>query len=288
MSTGEKLSLLLCVNCHWKRDDPYRPVSRAQSRCQSRLDYVPLRHSKVAASTQTEYDPVDLPALQHRERATMTQEYDDDRPATAAAAGVTWGMPEDYEATRTASPSPAQHHYHHQSHDEAAAGYGRPPPNNYYQRIVKYSTSRPPHAVPIAPSYGKPSGLMERRDPGPPPTFRCGRLGAPWRHIRQTTGNLGNHICFVDGGVKEGDMRQYPPFGYARAADATRHSMPKFRSAPAARPAPNCSYNNKQLRSIFQRHAKNGFKYWYEDNGPMKVPAKQTIQGRMMKMGVGY
>ena len=29
--------------------------------------------------------------------------------------------------------------------------------------------------------------------------FRSGRLGGPWRHITQVTGNLGNHICFVDG-----------------------------------------------------------------------------------------
>ena len=77
-------------------------------------------------------------------------------------------------------------------------------------------------------------------------------------------------ICVLTpGGVKEGDMRSYPPFGYARA-DVTRYSMPTYRSAPPIRPSPNNNTYNKQLNTIFQRHAKNGFKYWYEDNRPMK------------------
>ena len=33
--------------------------------------------------------------------------------------------------------------------------------------------------------------------------FRSGNMGASWRHIRQCQGNLGNHICFIDG---EGSM----------------------------------------------------------------------------------
>ena len=84
----------------------------------------------------------------------MTHDYDD-RPGTAGV-GASWGGPEDYEALRPVSPG-----QHYRSYDE-----GRAAPNTYYQRVLKYS-ARPPA---ITAAYGKPSGLLERKDPGPPPT----------------------------------------------------------------------------------------------------------------------
>jgi len=146
--------------------------------------------------------------------------------------------------------------------------------NNYYQRMAQssdvYSQLRRP-----------------RFDPGPP-TFRSGRLGAPWRHIRQCTGNLGNHICFVDGVVKQDDMNRFPPFGYIRQPpEEFLHLPPPFLSA-----------NKKQAlgsrvpiyQNPFQKHAKEGFKYWQEEKVPMaeQVLPKRTIQGRLMRLGVGH
>ncbi len=29
--------------------------------------------------------------------------------------------------------------------------------------------------------------------------YKQGRLGGPWRHVQQTSGNLGNVLCFIDG-----------------------------------------------------------------------------------------
>ncbi|CAH1792377.1 unnamed protein product [Owenia fusiformis] len=50
--------------------------------------------------------------------------------------------------------------------------------------------------------------------PDQPPIVRAGRAGAPWRHVRQCTGNLGQHIAFIDGVVKQDDTHKYPPYGF--------------------------------------------------------------------------
>merc|ERR1711976_211115 len=130
------------------------------------------------------------------------------------------------------------------------------PYNNYYQRM---SMSVDP--------YGYTRQLQPPNkmylEPGPP-TFRSGRLGAPWRHIRQCTGNLGNHICFVDGVVKNEDMKRYPPYGYLQANSNSMYLPQPFlagskREALAGKHGMTPAATNR-----FQNHAKKGFKYWYE------------------------
>ncbi|KAI0239768.1 hypothetical protein LSAT2_009490 [Lamellibrachia satsuma] len=113
------------------------------------------------------------------------------------------------------------------------------------------------------------------------PIFRSGRLGGPWRHITQVTGNLGNHICFVDGTVKLTDTQKYPPFGLVDEHRYIGNSMPNF--------GPNSSHQVADSRwSKYNQHAKQGMKYWYQEKFPTSGPPKQTIGGRLMKLGIGY
>ncbi|KAK2176577.1 hypothetical protein NP493_655g02011 [Ridgeia piscesae] len=99
------------------------------------------------------------------------------------------------------------------------------------------------------------------------PVFRSGRLGGPWRHITQVTGNLGNHICFVDGTVKLIDMEKYPPFGLVEERRYVSASMPS---------TPRRGRNGCDSHwTMYNEHARRG-------------PPKQTIGGRMMKLGIGY
>ncbi|CAH1792378.1 unnamed protein product [Owenia fusiformis] len=95
--------------------------------------------------------------------------------------------------------------------------------------------------------------------PDQPPIVRAGRAGAPWRHVRQCTGNLGQHIAFIDGVVKQDDTHKYPPYGFViPEIHGNPPSRVRYRSAP---PKP------RTFDNIYSQHARNGFKYW---NGEKK------------------
>lgn len=130
------------------------------------------------------------------------------------------------------------------------------------------------------------------------PSPRSGRLGAPWRHIRQCTGNLGNHICFLDGVVKEEDARRFPPFGYALPRQEAPDLSPRMTTIDATyRPLKEPQSPRRRYATVFSEHAKNNFRFWPEDKKPTQEFDRavllaggppQSIQGRMMKLGVGY
>ena len=114
-------------------------------------------------------------------------------------------------------------------------------------------------------------------------SFRSGRLGAPWRHIKQCTGNRGDHICFIDGEtsllqfkchhphlmrasgvVKSEDMKRYPPFGYLASVDPNSYMPSNYAKRPGGPLSASAGGPNP-----FRDHAKQGFKYWYEEKIPM-------------------
>ncbi|ELT89283.1 hypothetical protein CAPTEDRAFT_206272 [Capitella teleta] len=150
----------------------------------------------------------------------------------------------------------------------AAAGTSIPA-NNYFQRMV---TSVHPY------TYSRQLNPPAQRftEPGPP-IFRSGRLGAPWRHIRQCTGNRGDHICFIDGVVKTEDMQRYPPFGYLASVKPASYMPASY----AKRPGGPLSASAGSLNQ-FREHAKQGFKYWYEEKTPMAAPF--SAEGGRMKL----
>lgn len=156
--------------------------------------------------------------------------------------------------------------------------------NTYYQKLMQSDRvyPEPQTARPAPPEEPRAVQNKFRDDPGPP-IFRAGRMGAPWRHVRQCLGNLGNHICFVDGYVKEHDMKYYPPYGYVQPTEAHTYISPRLNTAAGNDRKPQAKYGNK-----YSNHAKKGFKYWHDDKPIESGAPKQTIQGRLMKTGVGY
>uniref|UniRef100_K1RH71 Uncharacterized protein n=1 Tax=Magallana gigas TaxID=29159 RepID=K1RH71_MAGGI len=89
--------------------------------------------------------------------------------------------------------------------------------------------------------------------------YRMGRAGGRWRHITSCTASSGSHLAFVEGTVKQVDNRLVMP----RAIEPAKIPVPQTINRV------HSSKKNK-LNTTYNQHAKNGFKYWYqEQNKPM-------------------
>jgi len=168
--------------------------------------------------------------------------------------------------------------------------------NNYYQRLQSGTLSgfREPSREKTWSEKGSVTHKVAQSnsnhhypDPGPP-MFRAGRLGAPWRHIKQCRGNLGNHICFVDGCVKEDDhdyesshagtgrpegVVYLPP-----AALEGNHNLTGHRGVPRA--------TLPHRDSKYMANAKQGFKYWFEDKKPMPFSCRHSFGQAGTQLGL--
>ena len=77
-------------------------------------------------------------------------------------------------------------------------------------------------------------------------------------------------VILISGSVKEHDMHRYPPYGYMNRPEPEPQMYYTYipirqKSAPQKRPKPD----NKHY-TVYNNHAKNGFRYWYQEKEPPK------------------
>ncbi|XP_019930042.3 uncharacterized protein [Magallana gigas] len=106
--------------------------------------------------------------------------------------------------------------------------------------------------------------------------YRMGRAGGRWRHITSCTASSGSHLAFVEGTVKQVDNRLVMP----RAIEPAKIPVPQTINRV------HSSKKNK-LNTTYNQHAKNGFKYWYqEQNKPMDLASRFRLKARLLERGV--
>lgn len=108
--------------------------------------------------------------------------------------------------------------------------------------------------------------------------YRMGRAGGRWRHITSCTASSGSHLAFVEGTVKQVDNRLVMP----RAIEPAKIPVPQTINRV------HSSKKNK-LNTTYNQHAKNGFKYWYqEQNKPMDLASRFRLKARLLERGVWW
>ncbi|XP_069118402.1 uncharacterized protein [Argopecten irradians] len=91
---------------------------------------------------------------------------------------------------------------------------------------------------------------------------RMGRAGGRWRHIESCVANTGSNLAFIEGTVKQVDNVLTQP------VQASQPMLPRYcqpmtlgrASSPTRKYSKDTMYNKK---------AKNGFKYWYQEQKPI-------------------
>jgi len=121
------------------------------------------------------------------------------------------------------------------------------------------------------------------------PMSRSGRNGGQWRHIKQALGQTGSNILFIEGTVKDDDVRRYPPFGILEPE--MRYNHLGQRMLPRRLGDTGGSAGNR--RNQFSNRAKAGFQYWYKEptSNISQRPGQpiRTISGHQLTTrGVGY
>ncbi|KAL4237671.1 hypothetical protein ACF0H5_002385 [Mactra antiquata] len=111
---------------------------------------------------------------------------------------------------------------------------------------------------------------------------RYGRAGGVWRHVRSCVANTGNQLAFIDGTVKEEDNVFFPAWKSTHGRKQQRPgSYTGYRTQPTMLNASYIPVTNRapgkksyKYRNKFNTHAKEGFKYWYEEEKPIdsKLP----------------
>ncbi|KAK2149311.1 hypothetical protein LSH36_455g02019 [Paralvinella palmiformis] len=149
-------------------------------------------------------------------------------------------------------PGELEHVYGGYVSARPASGRGTFVGNSYYQRLSgrmgpEPQVSRRPE--PNIPYVHMDSMQNRKATHNSTPIFRAGRAGAPWRHVTQCLGNLGNHICFID------DSYSY------NAAPVAR----RLGTAPAIHGDGVQYHHGSKYSGVFNSHAKKGFKYWQEE-----------------------
>ncbi|KAK3092575.1 hypothetical protein FSP39_004562 [Pinctada imbricata] len=92
---------------------------------------------------------------------------------------------------------------------------------------------------------------------------RMGRAGGRWRHITACTASSGSHMAFVEGTVKQIDNKLVVPLIREPLKNPYATNSNGFRKFSAGK-------KRNKLNTTYNDHAKNGFKYWYqEQNKPM-------------------
>lgn len=113
-----------------------------------------------------------------------------------------------------------------------------------------------------------------------PTLYRYGRAGGVWRHIRACVANTGTQIAFIDGTVKQEDNVFFPPY---QKSSARSKPFAITSRVPVNHPVPQLksSYDNK-----FSKHARDGFKYWYQE--PKPIDLKKGLRFKARMVGQGY
>lgn len=110
---------------------------------------------------------------------------------------------------------------------------------------------------------------------------RMGRAGGRWRHITSCFANTGSHMAFVEGTVKQVDNNFMLPKRQPAQKISLSNSMANPRTMYRA---PSATKRKPKYNSTYYDHAKNGFKYWYqEQNKPMDLASSLRITGRNME-----
>ncbi|KAL8588890.1 hypothetical protein ACOMHN_051484 [Nucella lapillus] len=115
-----------------------------------------------------------------------------------------------------------------------------------------------------------------RKDPPRPqkPIYREGRLGSPWRHIKACINNAGNHLVFIDGTIKSEENHFYPPETMFEPPNFSLYVSPRL--APT-RPRQSASVPARGAGSVYQDRAKQGFRYWPQEQKPINYSGKYSF-----------
>ncbi|KAK3597658.1 hypothetical protein CHS0354_040028 [Potamilus streckersoni] len=113
---------------------------------------------------------------------------------------------------------------------------------------------------------------------------RQGRAGGVWRHVRACIANTGNHICFIDGSVKQEDNFFFPVVPKVSGSqDYTYAYLPP----PSPKTRLRIPQTKAQNRSnLYHNHAKQGFKYWYQEPKPIDYSTKYSFGAEARWLGV--
>ncbi|XP_060081787.1 uncharacterized protein LOC132561082 [Ylistrum balloti] len=108
---------------------------------------------------------------------------------------------------------------------------------------------------------------------------RMGRAGGRWRHIESCVANTGSNLAFIEGTVKQVDNVLTDPM----RVNPSR--MPKYgQPRPLGRaPSPGRKYSKD---TAYNQKAKNGFKYWYQEQKPIDLASRFRLKAR--QVGLGY
>ncbi|XP_067939260.1 uncharacterized protein [Watersipora subatra] len=118
------------------------------------------------------------------------------------------------------------------------------------------------------------------------PLSRSGRSGGQWRHIKQATGQAGENLLYIEGTVKDHDVKHFPPFGILQPQ--IKYNKYGQRLLPG-----RTGSGYRTMSSGANARAKAGFEYWYkEPKSNISQPPPQpfrTISGHQLTTrGVGY
>jgi len=142
------------------------------------------------------------------------------------------------------------------------------------------------------PRAGNPRDICNYPSPYGPPRLREGKVGGCWRHVRETVGQRGQCIMFVEGTVK---IRDSCPTSQectsVHGIPVVQVDVPPPPTKPYALP-PYEALTPQLIRrprvqnfdTHFAEHARNLFVYWYEDPFKKKrcsVPAWTKMAGQV-------
>ncbi|XP_033735232.1 uncharacterized protein LOC117323851 isoform X3 [Pecten maximus] len=93
---------------------------------------------------------------------------------------------------------------------------------------------------------------------------RMGRAGGRWRHIDTCVANTGSNLAFIEGTVKQVDNVLTQPIQESPSM-LPRYCQPMTLGRA---PSPGRKYSKD---TMFNKKAKNGFKYWYQEQKPIDL-----------------
>ncbi|XP_076442008.1 uncharacterized protein LOC143281011 isoform X2 [Babylonia areolata] len=125
-----------------------------------------------------------------------------------------------------------------------------------------------------------------RKDPPRPqrPIYREGRLGSPWRHIKACINNAGNHLVFIDGTIKSEENHFYPPETMFEPPNFSLYISPRL--APTRRQSSSVPARRGGSGSVYLERAKQGFKYWPQEQKPIDLASRYRQKAKMLTLGV--
>ncbi|CAG2195181.1 unnamed protein product [Mytilus edulis] len=150
--------------------------------------------------------------------------------------------------------------------------YSSPPPMRLQREMTMPARTEEP-LDPITRQYY--NRLFHRSQSPDMNLNRMGRAGGRWRHITSCFANTGSHMSFVEGTVKQVDNNFMLPKRQPAQKISFSNSMANPRTMYRA---PSATKRKPKYNSTYYDHAKNGFKYWYqEQNKPMDPEWDETL-----------